>query len=356
MFRHFPGSHSLAAGLALLAFLHGAVAIAAPPRATPVPSAAVARASAAPPAAPTPPPAATASATPAPLSESLTGAAKAEYAASRILYDDGDFRGALEKLKRTYDLSNDPRLLWNMAACQKNLRRYAEVVRLVEVYLRDGGAYMTGSDRADATALLETVKAFVCDLQVESNEGGATLYFDDQPLGSTPFAGPVQVDMGVHKIRLSKPGFVDYTATPDLPGGQGFKVSAQLVQEHHEGRLRVVAEPVDVIQVDGKAVGTGLWEGALAIGTHAVFLSAQGKLAYRTDVVVSEGQINSIHVSLQDEPRQALMIEKSGVPAWVWATGGALLVGGVVGTYFLLKPNGTSFEHPTEGNWGAISL
>jgi len=35
--------------------------------------------------------------------------AKAEYAAARILYDDGDFAGALEKLRSAYDLSKDPR-------------------------------------------------------------------------------------------------------------------------------------------------------------------------------------------------------------------------------------------------------
>ena len=353
MFRHPPPSRSVASSLALLTFVCARLVTAAPTPAGPAPS---------PSAAPPPlaaPPVAAPSATPTaplPLSESLTGAAKAEYAAARILYDDGDFRGALEKLKRTYELSNDPRLLWNMAACQKNLRHYAEVVRLVDRYLHEGAAYMTGTDRADATTLLETVKGFVCELQVESNEAGATLYVDDQPVGSTPFASALGVDMGVHKIRLSKPGFTDFSVTQDLPGGQPSKLSAQLVAEHHEGRLRVVAEPADVIQVDGKAVGTGLWEGTLGSGAHSVFVSARGKLAYRTDVVVADSQVNSLHVSLQEEPKQNLVVEKSGLPAWVWAAGGAILVGGAVGTFFLLKPNGATYERATEGNWGAVSL
>src|SRR5882724_2041987 len=59
-------------------------------------------------------------ASPPSLSEALTGAAKADYDAARILYDDGDFRGAFQKLKSSYEQSKDARLLWNMAACEKN--------------------------------------------------------------------------------------------------------------------------------------------------------------------------------------------------------------------------------------------
>jgi hypothetical protein len=379
MFRY--SSRSIATGSVLLSLYSSVVsaqpakspapvhaaASAVSPKPVPTTSASPAAAAAAPSAVSAPPGAAapvppagsvtpTPASAPLPLAESLTGAAKSEYAAARILYDDGDFGGAFEKLKSAYDLSKDPRLLWNMAACQKNLRHYAEVDRLVGRYLEEGGGFVTVSERADANALLATIKAFVCELQIETNEAGATVYIDEQPRGSTPLAGAFGVDMGVHKIRLSKPGFADYTTSPDLPGGRAFKISAQLVPEHHEGRLRVVAEPVDVIQVDGKAVGTGLWEGLLASGAHSVFVSANGKLAFRTEVVVSDNQINSLHVSLQDEPKQSLLVEKSGVPSWVWIAGGALLVGGGVGAYFLLKPNGTSYERATEGNWGAISL
>ena len=99
-------------------------------------------AQAAPPAAEAPPAAAPAAA-PAPLSESLSGMARAEYAAARILYEDGDYQGALQKLRSAYDSSKDARLLWNMAACEKNLRHYALALGLVERYVSDGGALVT---------------------------------------------------------------------------------------------------------------------------------------------------------------------------------------------------------------------
>src|SRR5882724_2714841 len=62
---------------------------------------------------------------PRPLSESLTGGAKSDYEAARLLYGDGDHAGALVKFQSAFDQSKEPRLLWNMAACEKNLRHYA---------------------------------------------------------------------------------------------------------------------------------------------------------------------------------------------------------------------------------------
>jgi hypothetical protein len=310
------------------------------------------------PAPPPAPPAATEAAAapaaaPPPLADSLTGMAKAEYAAARILYDDGDFAGALEKLRSAYQLSKDPRLLWNMAACHKNLRHYAEVVRLVERYLAEGQAYVTDSDRSDATSLLDTVKGFISRVEVTSNEPTATVYVDEASAGITPLSGPLAVDMGTHEFRVSKPGFVDFKASVELPGGQPYRIKADLVLERHEGKLRIVAEPKDVLQVDGKAVGTGLWEGTLPSGTHSVFVTGTGKIAHTTEVVISDDIVSSLHISLEDRP---LQIDKSGVPAWVWIAGGALIAGGGIGTYFLLKPHDAGYESPNVGNWGAVSL
>jgi hypothetical protein len=306
------------------------------------------------PSAAAPPAAAPPATPPAPLAESLTGMAKAEYAAARILYDDGDFAGALEKLRSTYDMSKDPRLLWNMAACQKNLRHYAEVVRLVDRYLSEGRGYVSDSDRSDATSLLDTVKDFISRVDVTSNEAGAAVFIDDVAAGTTPLSAPLPVDMGNHKVRVSKAGFVDFAAAFELPGGRPFSIKADLVVERHEGKLRVVAEPQDVLQIDGKVVGTGLWEGVLKSGSHSIYVTANGKIARQTEVVIADNQVSSLNVALEDRPVQTA--ERSGVPAWVWIAGGVLVAGGSVGAYFLLKPHDAGYQSPNEGNWGAISL
>jgi PEGA domain len=302
------------------------------------------------------PPAGSSPHAPAPLAESLSGTAKADYNAARLLYDDGDFQGALEKLQSSYEQSKDPRLLWNMAACQKNLRHYSEVLTLVDRFLADGAGYVTESDKADAQALITTVKAFVLDLTVQASESGATVTYDEQPKGTTPLPGPLRVDMGQHTVRVSKPGFVNYVVTQDFPGGGAVTLSATLVAEVHQGTLRVIADPADVIEVDRRAVGTGLWQGVLASGSHVVFVSAKGMLSRQTEVVVSDNQTNTLHVTLQGEPKQTVVFERSKVPAWVWIAGGVVVAGAGVGAYFLFKPGDSKYATATEGNWGALSL
>ena len=160
--------------------------------------------------------------------------------------------------------------------------------------------------------------------------------------------------MGSHKVRVSKAGFVDFATTVELPGGRPFSIAANLIVERHEGQLRVVAEPQDVLQIDGKVVGTGLWEGVLKSGTHSIYVTAKGKIARQTEVVIADNQISSLNVALEDRPVQTA--EHSGVPAWVWIAGGVLVAGGGVGAYFLLKPHDAGYQSPNEGNWGAISL
>src|SRR5688572_33443050 len=82
---------------------------------------------------------ASALADPAPLSEALTGDAKAAYEGGKLLYGDGDFAGARVKFQAAYETAKDPRLLWNVAVCEKGLRHYAKVVELTKKYLEKIG-------------------------------------------------------------------------------------------------------------------------------------------------------------------------------------------------------------------------
>jgi hypothetical protein len=310
----------------------------------------------APAAAPAAVPAPTPEAPPSPtLADSLSGAAKADYDAARLLYDDHDYQGARLKLQSAYDASKDPRLLWNMAACEKNQRHYAAVASLVDRYLAEGGARVSETERAEAAELLTTVKGFIAPLTIEVSQPDAAVLLDGQVIGKSPLAGPIQVDMGAHALRITKPGYLALATTLQIEGGKPARMNAVLVVEKHEGKLRIIADPADVIQVDQKLTKVGIWDGALPSGAHSVYVSAKGKRPYKTDVVVQDNDTTNLHVALEVDSKPAL--EKSGVPAWLWVAGGALVVGGGVGAYLLLKPSSTpTYQSPTPGTWGTIPI
>ncbi|MBM4361408.1 MAG: hypothetical protein FJ104_01915, partial [Deltaproteobacteria bacterium] len=149
-------------------------------------------------------------------------------------------------------------------------------------------------------------------------------------------------------------GYQELLLKQELPGGRAVGVTAQLVEERHEGKVRIVAGAKDVISIDGKVVGTGVWEGVLPSGPHAVHVAAQGKRPYRTDALVKDAEVTSLHVNLEDEARP---VAAAGVPAWVWVAGGAAVVGAGVGAYFLFaKDEEPGYRDPQVGTWGAIDL
>jgi hypothetical protein len=241
---------------------------------------------------------------PVPLAQSLSGQAKADYDAARLLYADGDFAGALVKFSSAYDQSHDPRLLWNMGACEKNLRHYAKVLTLVRRYQAEGGALLTEQDHQEARTLASTVEAFTAQLKLTVNEPGASVFIDDESIGVTPLPAPVIVDIGTRRLKVEKAGFVTYQQQVSIGGSREVPLDVQLAKQVHEGKLTVKTEPGASITIDGKPVGSGSWSGSLGSGGHALAVKAPGTLPYQSEVVIQDGETRVVDVALTRLPAQ----------------------------------------------------
>lgn len=269
------------------------------------------------------------------LADTLQGEAKADYMSGRLLYDDTDFSGALVKFSSAYDQSKDVRLLWNMASCEKSLRHYAKVLGLVRQYLLEGDATLSASDKAEAQTLIGTIEPFTAALELTVTPSGARVTIDDQFVGETPLAKPVIVDIGVRKIAVQKDGFEPVTKELPVGGKPTVSLAIALVEIQHEGKLVVRAQPGQEIFLDGTRMGLGIWSGKLTSGGHTLRVSAPEMRTYQTEILLRDNETRTIDVTLEREAKPS-----KGVPAWVWVSGGALLVAGaVVGGYFLFRPD-----------------
>ncbi len=284
------------------------------------------------------------------LSESLTGPAKASYEEGRILYGEGDFAGALVKFSAAHEQSKDPRLLWNMAVCEKNLRRYAKAQQLVERYIREGGSVLTDQDRIDAVALVQALKPYVTAVTVEVDQRGAEVSVDDEAVGTSPLAEPLRLNVGARRFKVSKPGFKDHIESRTIAGGTDARISVKLLPLVREGSVRVSADSDARIRIDGKLVGRGRYVGKLPSGTHFLRVEAPGKQPYDSDFVVEDDRTASLRVTLEsDRPLRAA--EGGGVPTWAWLVGSAVLAAGLgAGGYFLLKPEPETAPQPASGS------
>ncbi len=297
---------------------------------------------------PAPAPAAPPTSGPRPLGESLTGLAKAEYEGGRILYADKDFNNAIVKFQKAHEIAADPRLLWNIAVCEKNLRRYSRMLRTIRRYQTEAASLLTPDEKTQAAEIIKTVESFVSALKLTSTEGGADVYVDDDKLGTTPLAEPIMVDVGKRRIRVVKAGFRDAVRELEVVGGGEILLDVPLDKDIHHGRLQVFAGPEDVISLYGKAVGRERWEGSVPSGGHTLKVSAMGMTPYQSEVVIADEKLRRVDVTLTPLPRT------DTTKTVLWVAGGVVLAAGAaVGGYFLFKPQTVS---PVSGTLGTSTL
>jgi hypothetical protein len=212
----------------------------------------------------------------------LQGKAKSDYDAALLLSDSGDFAGALLKFLSAYQEAGDPRLLWNAATCERNLRHYAKAIVLVRRFLDQDSPLITPEATSRARAFIEAAEPLTAPLQVASNQSNSEVYLDDERLTAQELMSGVRIDLGTHRIVVEAPGFERYSETLTVTSSSKVQVKAV---------LRPVAN-------------------AMPVAPSA---------------------------PLRDAP--ASTSHSSALPRWVWVVGGCVvLAGAVTAGYFIFKP------------------
>ena len=278
-----------------------------------------------------------------PLAQTLQGPAKDAYSSASLLFNNGDFAGAFTKYGAAYDLAKDPRLLYNMALCEKNTRHYAQMQVLLLRYERESGPTLSAEHKDAVDGALAAIRNLVSTVQVTSNVVNSVVSVDGETVGTTPLKDPLLLDLGKHSIVVDKSGFEPVTNVVDVTGNDTRSVAVTLVARQHVGRLVVAAEPGSTILVDGTLEGTERLDKGFAAGQHEVRVTSPGKVPFQSDLEIHDGETRMVEVSLSSEPH--------GATVWPWVVGGvAVAAGAAVGGYFLFKPTDTVNPIPHQGN------
>jgi hypothetical protein len=287
-----------------------------------------------------------------PLAETLVGDAKQDYDAGKSLFEAGDYAGALSKFQSASRASGDPRLFWNQAVCERAMQHYARAIALVHRYL-DSHSPLIGPDAAhSAQDFLSAAEARTARLDVEANEPGAIVSVDGEAQGAVPLGGEARIDLGTHRLTVSKDGFVEYATPLTVETSADVHVTAVLAPlAPPEGRLVVRAGSRDAIAVDGVPVAVGAWRGDLAQGPHSVRVTEPNSNPFESEVVIEGHQTRSLDVTLRPARRTG------GVPAWLWIAGGTVLAAGAVTAgYFAFRSSEPSQGTALQGSAGTVTL
>ncbi len=281
---------------------------------------------AAPAEAPTTPAAPTA---PKSLREELPKEALHDWDAARELYDAKDFEGATVEYLRVYALSKNPRVLFNVAICQKNLAHYARAVEYLRRMIAEGGATLSESEQARAREAIDTIQVFVTGLVLKVSEPNAVVTIDGREVeGRTPFAKPIPVEVGTHAIVVRKPGFRDAALNVDAAA----KVDAEppLVTLEPLVRRGVVAvavagAPLARVLIDGVEMGFAPYAGEFAVGRHTVDAKAIGYVGAAASIELALDQRLAVDLELRQEKHEGrVRLEAAPAGAALFLDGKAL--------------------------------
>lgn len=278
------------------------------------------------------------------------------------LFGEGDYRAALIEFRRAYELAPNYNVLYNIGNVYFQLQDYANALVSFEKYLAEGGANIDPKRRADVDKDIEKLRTRVARVEIVTSVSDADVTIDDVPVGKSPFAKPLLVNPGRHRIVATKEGRTSASKTIEVASFDSERVTldlAEIAPKPAETGTVPTALPTASATPTSSATSTGPvlppppppksvpWAGwgvtgALAIGaiaTGALALSKNGELAdmRKPDSGATKEQLNDASSST------ATLALVSDIFT------GAAVVAGAVTLYFTVRDPGPAKEQPKTG-------
>lgn len=176
------------------------------------------------------------------------------------LFDENDYQGALIEFERAYQILPTYQVLYNIGQVHYQLQNYAGALKSFESFLSEGGDKIPADRRADVERDIAKLRARIATVEVTSSPG-ATIYVDDNPVGTAPLSAPIQISTGRRRLRATLPSRTPIEKTLELAGGDAVKVDLTFEP--------VSTGPVAQEEEPHRSPPWALWgvAGALAIGT-----------------------------------------------------------------------------------------
>jgi hypothetical protein len=248
-----------------------------------------------------------------PIRDELPREAREQWDSARELHEAGDFKSALVTFTRAYELSNNPRTLFNVGVCWKDLTKYSEAIKTWEKQLTFRKK-LPKEDIQKAETAIRALQQFVSTVEVKADEAGAHLLVDGVEVGVTPFLEPIRIDVGRRLLRLQKEGFEPAEKTIDVTRGKVASVDFDLQHINKTGTVAVTVDGPEsaTVYMDGRELGPAPYKGPVPAGPHTFEARATGYATVQQSAEVVYGDSLSVTLSLaesKDEGKLRVLTE-----------------------------------------------
>lgn len=196
-----------------------------------------------------------------------TDEGKARFFRGVDLFRENDFRAALVEFKRSYEISHNFKVLYNIGQTEYELADYASALRSFQRYLDLGGDKIEAERRTEVDKEIQGLAKRVARVEIKSNTPGAEVVIDDVVVGTTPLRDPVIVSIGRRKVLVQKDGLTSTARFVDLAGGDRTSIEVNL---NVAAPLQDEAGPPRTGMWVSLAITGGLVAGAAVVGGLAL--------------------------------------------------------------------------------------
>ncbi len=258
-----------------------------------------------------------------PVTEEARSDAKARVKKALGLFDQGDNAGALAELRKAYELTGSPLVLYNIGLVLDAKGDYpeadaalTEVLALAPDPLKPEARKRALEAQAHARANIGLVELAA---QLETPPGttddpriGASIELDGVEVARWPLGGPLRVSVGEHTVGLVVAGYAPARKKVLVAGGTTVKASLSLVaMASKAAQLTVKCNvPGAEVLVDGEPIGRTPFAASVAVapGKHVVEAKRPGYGAGSTVVTLAAGGTGGADLDLREDAAATLAL------------------------------------------------
>src|SRR4051812_27092968 len=169
------------------------------------------------------------------------------FKAGVALFGETKYAEALAEFERAYEIAPAPIVLYNIAACHRELSHYGDAVKFYRRFIKEGEGKVPAAKLKTAQTELDGVLSRIARVTVAVSSGeGTELLVDGISLGTGPFSEPIILPPGEHKLTARAIGHKDAERTVRVASGDEVEVQLTLAEAPKEVDKPVVETHVAV--------------------------------------------------------------------------------------------------------------
>jgi hypothetical protein len=252
--------------------------------------------------------------------QSAEAAAEREFRVGYRALQAGNCGDALVHYRRSLELVQRPRTLFNIATCEEHLGQHAAAWHSYHSFLRlaeERDATIVVEARVRVEALRKRLRGQVA---VESSPSGASVNVDGerQARGETPVT--LMLEPGRHVLRIAMPGAVAVERIVEVAPEDQASLRVELALS---SLISIRTDPADAIiePRNGDATALGRLDLPAKPGRHAFVIRRDGFRSEHVEIDALAGRTHEVRVNLRAEPRSPTLVVTGAAGATITIDG-----------------------------------